>query len=216
MCKVPRRWKYLGNYGVICTQYVGPLVTSKLNSSTLKGKSVQERQLALLKYKRYTFLLWNKRAVAEPSVGHSPPCRPRKLYEIMNLEKSSSRKPSDFLRRENGDVEWTAEPLWVSSLRRRREEKLRNSAEGTDSLDGEKDYCSASARKKVREGAGRKGAFLLGPQCTVASSPLQGWESSGEDMEPRQRGAVYRREQTQRVNFLLPLEMMISFGDNRG
>ena len=162
MCKVPRRWKYLGNYGVICTQYIGPLVTSKLNSSTLKGKSVQERQLALLKYKRYTFLLWNKRAVAEPSVGHSPPCRPRKLYEIMNLEKSSSRKPSDFLRWENGDVEWTAEPLWVSSLRRRREEeKLRNSAEGTEQSGWRERLLLCLSKEKGERGSRREGGISV-------------------------------------------------------
>lgn len=107
------------------------------------------------------------------------------------LGKNGSRKPRDFLRRENGDVEWTAEPLGVSSLRRRREEeKLRNSAEGTEQSGWrERLLLCLTARKRVREGAGRTGAFLLGPQCTVASSSSAGlgilWGRHGAQTEGR-------------------------------
>lgn len=97
-----------------------------------------------------------------------------------------------------------------------KEEELGNSAEGINSLNTQRDFGCASQKGKGRERERESRVrFCCRPHRTPAFSSvgleiLWGRQTCSWD-RGRDRG-----EYTQGVNFLLPLETMIPFGDNRG
>lgn len=58
--------------------------------------------LAFLKYKTYTFLLQNKRLMAELSMECLPPHRPSKRFAMMNLERHFRKIKTPLALREQG------------------------------------------------------------------------------------------------------------------
>ena len=99
------------------------------------------------------------------------------------------------------------------------EEELRDSAERMLTVQTERLLCCLTARKGTRAREGRA-VSALDHVAPLLVPPLQGRKSSGGDAgAPPHRGEEGEEgagEDKHRVNFLLPLETMIPFGDSRG
>lgn len=174
--------------------------------------------LAFLKHETYPFLLQNKTAMAESSMEHSLPCRPSKGYAITNLEKTVP---------ENRDTSCSKGSGMQNGRQSCREQAACGGDDGSshgwkrssgipqrrfNSRNREKDFCSASRRRKGRERKRERRVRFChrpcSPTCLLLSLGRAG-NPLGERRGAGWRAERRRRESTRRVNFVLPLETVI-------